>query len=179
MTKRVHILGASGSGTTTLGRALAQELGAEHFDADDFFWTPTDPPYQLARPAAERIALLLSRLPSADGWVFSGSAMGWAKPLEALYDLIVYLRVAAPLRLDRLKRREQERYGARIAAGGDLADTHVAFMTWATVYDTAGAEQRSRVAHEAWLSTQPAPVLRLDSAIAVDELVTQTLVALR
>ena len=32
---RIHITGASGTGTTTLGRALAQELRCAHFDSDN------------------------------------------------------------------------------------------------------------------------------------------------
>ena len=32
---KVHIVGASGSGTTTLARALAPELGAIALDSDD------------------------------------------------------------------------------------------------------------------------------------------------
>ena len=44
MIHRIHILGASGSGTTTLGRALAARLQCPHFDTDDCFWLPTDPP---------------------------------------------------------------------------------------------------------------------------------------
>jgi adenylate kinase family enzyme len=35
---RVHIFGASGSGTTTLGRTLAERLGVRFFDGDDYFW---------------------------------------------------------------------------------------------------------------------------------------------
>jgi adenylate kinase family enzyme len=42
---RIHILGASGSGTTTLGAALADRLGHPHVDADSLFWLPTDPPF--------------------------------------------------------------------------------------------------------------------------------------
>jgi adenylate kinase family enzyme len=41
---RVHVLGASGSGTTTLARALANHWSVPHADADDYFWVPTDPP---------------------------------------------------------------------------------------------------------------------------------------
>jgi hypothetical protein len=36
--KRIHILGASGSGTTTLGHALAARLQCPHFDTDAYFW---------------------------------------------------------------------------------------------------------------------------------------------
>src|SRR5207249_3761430 len=52
---RVHIVGASGSGTTSLGGALAARFGHRHLDTDDFFWVRTDPPYREKRPREERL----------------------------------------------------------------------------------------------------------------------------
>ena len=49
MVNRLHILGASGSGTTTLGRALAERLTYLHFDTDDYYWLSTDPPFTAQR----------------------------------------------------------------------------------------------------------------------------------
>ncbi len=111
--------------------------------------------------------------------MLSGSAIGWAKPLEPLYDLIVYLRLDPALRMERLRRREQARYGERIAPGGDLAASSAEFLRWAAAYDTAGPEQRSRTAHERWLASQAAPVLRLDSSEPVARLVAAVLPAIR
>lgn len=54
----IHILGASGSGTTTLGRAIQQTFGHTHLDTDDYFWVPTDPPYIEKRIPHERQRLL-------------------------------------------------------------------------------------------------------------------------
>jgi adenylate kinase family enzyme len=34
---RIHIMGAPGSGTTALGRALAEALAVPHHDTDDYF----------------------------------------------------------------------------------------------------------------------------------------------
>ena len=62
MIRRIHILGASGSGTTTLGRALAERLQGPHFDTDDYFWLPTDPPYTQRRERTERQRLLMDDL---------------------------------------------------------------------------------------------------------------------
>lgn len=45
MKNHIHILGASGSGTTTLGMELAKKMGYYHFDTDDFYWEQTDIPY--------------------------------------------------------------------------------------------------------------------------------------
>ena len=35
MINRIHILGASGSGTTTLAKELSKKLNYEYFDTDD------------------------------------------------------------------------------------------------------------------------------------------------
>lgn len=167
---RIHILGASGSGTTTLGGALGALLEIPHMDSDAFYWLPTDPPFQRPRPLAERRALLLDQLKPNASWILSGSAMQWAEPLEPLYDLIIYLRLDPALRMERLRKRELARYGARIGPDGDMSATSTAFLNWAAAYDTAGPEQRSRVAHEAWLASQTAPILRLDSSRPVTDL---------
>lgn len=168
---RVHILGASGSGTSTLGAALARSLGIRHLDSDNFYWLPTAPPFTSPRAPEARLALLQQEMATTPaGWVLSGSAVGWAQPIEPFYQLIVYLQLAPAVRMARLRRREQERYGERIATGGDLAAAHAEFLAWAERYDSAGPEQRSRAAHEAWLATQAAPILRLDSSAPVTEL---------
>jgi adenylate kinase family enzyme len=176
---RVHILGASGSGTTTLGAALANRLGFAHVDADSLFWLPTDPPFTTKRPKEERQAMLLRLLPAADRWVFSGSAPEWAKPIEPVYDLVVFLRLDQAMRMERLRRRDAARYGRRIEAGGDMAAANAVFMKWAEAYDVAGPEQRSLFVHETWLATLKVPVLRLDSAAPLKELVFAVLSRLK
>jgi adenylate kinase family enzyme len=172
---RIHILGASGSGTSTLGSALARRLGVLHADSDSFYWLPTDPPYTTPRPADDRQALLARRLPVAGDWVFSGAATKWAAPLEPFYDLVVFLRLDPTIRMDRLRRREAVRWGRRVQPGGDMATINAAFIAWAEAYDTAGSLRRGLVTHEAWLADQPAPVLRLDTSAPVDELVASVL----
>jgi len=139
---------------------------------------PTDPPFTTRRPADDRHALLLKLLPVTSRWVFSGSALKWAASLEPFYDLIVFLRIDPAARMERLRRRKAARYGARIDAGGDMADASAAVLLWAGAYDSAGPEQRNLIAHEQWLASQTAPVLRLDSAAPVQDFVAAVLVTL-
>lgn len=123
----------------------------------------------------ERLALLWERLAAHPSWVLSGSALKWGDPIVPLYDLIVFLTLDPTLRMQRLQMRERARYGHRIEPGGDMVEASAAFLAWAAAYDTAGPEQRSRVAHEAWLAARTVPVLRLDSAQPLETLTAAVL----
>jgi adenylate kinase family enzyme len=168
---RVHLFGASGSGTTTLGRALAQVRCVRYLDSDDYYWLPADPPYTLKRPPAERVRLIEQDVADVPVWVLSGSLCSWGDPLLPRFTLAVFLYLDPGRRLTRLAARERQRYGTRIEPGGDLHEKHQAFMSWAEAYDTARAPLRSLDLHERWMRRLPCPVLRLDSARPVSELV--------
>jgi len=159
----IHITGASGSGTTTLGAAVSKMLGVTHFDTDDFYWLPADPPFRRSRPPIERLFLLGQALNKADSWVLSGSVDKWGVPLVSRFDLVIFLSVATEVRLSRLVARETERYGeARLAPGGDRHDAHHDFLEWAAQYEDEPAVGRSRAKQEHWLSRLSCPVLRLE-----------------
>jgi adenylate kinase family enzyme len=98
MIHRIHILGASGSGTTTLGRALAERLQCPHFDTDDYFWLPTDPPYTQQRERTERQQLLMDDITAHDAWVVSGSLCGWGDVAISLFELVVFLSIPHDIR---------------------------------------------------------------------------------
>lgn len=51
----VHIYGASGSGTSTIGRFISNKLGYFFMDTDDYFWESTNPPYTIKRNVSDRI----------------------------------------------------------------------------------------------------------------------------
>jgi len=174
MPNRIHIFGASGSGTTSLATALAAKHGHRHFDTDDFYWLLTDPPYQHKRPPEVRLALLRSAFAHSASWVISGSLCGWGDPLIPEFELVVFLLVPSQVRLARLRMREIERYGHEaIAAGGQVHQTHVEFLDWAERYDTGGVEMRSRTLHEAWLARLPGAVLRLEDNQSVADQLAQ------
>src|SRR5579872_4341798 len=103
-TRRIHVTGASGSGVTTLGRALADALALPHHDSDDYFWLPTVPPYQTQRAVADRLRLMQELfLPRVD-WVLSGSIVGWGDAtatLVAHFDLVVFVQTSREIRVRR------------------------------------------------------------------------------
>jgi len=170
---RVHVLGGSGSGTSTLGRAVAARAGAAFVDADDFYWMPTDPPYREKREIPARRELLGAALDGAPSWILAGSMCGWGDVFVPRFRLVVFVSVPHDVRMERLLRRERGRYGAaRIEPGGDLHRDHEEFIAWARRYDDGGTDVRSRKLHEEWLARLPATcrVLRLDGERTVDGL---------
>ena len=102
-TRRLLITGASGAGTTTLGRAVADLWSVPHADVDDYFWLPTSPPYTDKRPDAERLRLMNELFLPRSSWVLSGSVMEWGDPLLEMLDAIVFLTVETELRMRRLR----------------------------------------------------------------------------
>jgi len=164
--RRLLITGASGAGTTTLGRSLADRWSVPHADIDDYFWVPTSPPYTQKRPEEARLRLMSELFLPRSAWVLSGSAMGWGDSLLELCDAVVFLTLDAGLRLSRLDERERARYGEDV---DEVAQR--AFFEWARGYDDPTFTGRNRVKHERWLAQASKPVLRLDSAAPVPELV--------
>jgi len=165
---RILITGASGSGTSTLGAALASSKGWSPVDADDYYWLPTDPPYQEARDHGARLQMILDELGRHETSVVSGSIMNWGAELEDSLALIVFLYVDAAIRVERLRVREQQKLGH--------ADPE--FLAWAADYDTGPTGGRSLAKHEAWLAARKCKVLRLEGDLTVErrvELVSDAL----
>jgi adenylate kinase family enzyme len=169
MLQRIHILGASGSGTTTLGRALAARLQCPHFDTDDYFWLPTDPPFTHQRERTERTQLLINDVTAQDAWVVSGSLCGWGDVAIPLFELVVFLWIPHDRRMARLRQREHARFGARILPGGDLYAQSQQFVAWAASYDDGGLDIRSRQRHDQWLGMLPCPILCFEGEYSSEE----------
>jgi adenylate kinase family enzyme len=176
---RVHIVGASGSGTTTLGRALATCLGATHLDTDDFFWLPTDPPFEKIRERGARQAMLGEALTREPSWVLSGSLCGWGDVFIPRFELVVFLWLAPDIRMARLRAREHARHGAAVAPGGARHAASEAFLTWAAGYDEGlDIPERCLRLHEQWLAALACPVVRISDAGDVESHVARVLSAL-
>ena len=160
---QVLVTGASGSGTTTLGRALSRELEVEFFDVDDYFWVPTKPPYQQQRKPSARLSLLVADLAKVPRSVTSGSVINWGGALEDSFSLIVFLALQPELRLARLRAREDARFGR--------ADP--TFLDWAAQCDGEALDVNSRTGDEKWLKKRVCPVLRIEGDIQIPEKVAR------
>ena len=163
---RLHVTGASGSGTTTLGRVLAAAWDAPHADTDDYFWRPTRPPFTEKRPETDRVALMHDIFVPRDAWVLSGSMVGWGPGVVERFDAVVFLSLDSDVRMQRLEQRGLAHRGVGLVDEAAVK----AFFEWASKYEDPSFGGRSRVTHETWLSTLSCPVLRLDSSATPEAL---------
>jgi uridine kinase len=161
----IHVIGASGSGTSTLGAVLAAKLDIAHLEADDYYWLPADPPFINKRDASERLSMLIADLQAQQNAVVAGSVVGWGHEVETVFDFIVFLYVDTEVRIERLKRREIERFGS----------ANPVFIEWAARYDKGPPEGRSLAKHKAWLEARSCPVIELRGNLSVSTQVAAVL----
>ncbi|OWA35015.1 hypothetical protein B9G55_14870 [Saccharibacillus sp. O16] len=174
--RHLHILGASGSGATTLGQALGQHLPHGVLDGDDYFWAHK---FDKIRPLEERQSKLKAELERRERWLLSGAVCGWGDLFKSYFDFVIFLYVPPEDRLSRLRDREMQRYGADILPGGTMYEQSQEFLDWAAGYDQAGEETRSLKLHEHWMADLSCPILRIEGMQSTEERVRIVLEALR
>ena len=165
----IHIFGASGSGTTTLGRKISEELGYRFMDTDDYYWLPTNPKFIEKRPIDKRLMLMKKDIEEAENVVISGSLTDWGDTLIPLFTLAIRLETLAEVRIERLKKREKEAFGSRIEKGGDMYEHHLEFIEWAKAYDDGDLDMRSKAKHDEWQKLLKCPLLLLDGVDNLNE----------
>lgn len=164
---KLHILGASCSGVTTLGKALASHLQIPYFDSDEYFWEKTNPPFTTRRSLALRNQMLSTDISQSNSWIIGGSLLKW--DLEIDFDLIVFLYIPHEVRMERLRKRELERYGDIIFTDPARNQQYNDFLNWANGYDDNTTQGRTLAAHESWLTEQNCSVLEIRGDYSVEE----------
>ena len=172
MKSKIHILGAAGSGTSTLGASLAKVLPYTHLDTDDYFWITK---FTEQRPIPERKQTLSEDLLHYEKWILSGAVCGWGDSFNSCFDLVIFLWVPPEIRIARLQKREVERYGKEARFGGSKYGQSQVFLEWASLYDQAGIEVRSKILHEHWMAELSCPILRIEGDYSVEEQVAMVL----
>jgi adenylate kinase family enzyme len=98
--KRVSVVGTTGSGKTTLARALSALLGSPHVELDALFWEP--------RWKMAELAVFRTRVASAaagDEWVIDGGYSAVRDLIWPRADTVVWLDYPLTVILPRLIRR--------------------------------------------------------------------------
>ncbi len=84
--RKVSVVGNSGSGKTTTGRALAQVLGVPFIEIDALYWQPGWTPLPM-----EELRQRLDDLTAGDGWVVDGNYSAVRDLVWGRADTVVWL----------------------------------------------------------------------------------------
>ncbi|RIV19790.1 adenylate kinase [Fibrisoma montanum] len=166
---KLHLFGASGSGVTTLGTALADVLGYPYFDSDTYYWEPTNPPFTVRRRPSERDQLIRDHLAGHEDWILGGSVINWGDHWLHAFDLAVFLWVPPAIRLERLKQREWSRSGDVIFTDSVRNNQYNEFISWASGYDDDTARGRTLTAHQTWMQTLSCPCIDIRGDTSVEQ----------
>lgn len=172
---KIHIMGASGAGSTTLGMALSRHLSFPYFDTDNYFWDPAGDPFTLKRDPELRNQMLMTDLVQHNNWIVGGSMVSWGAYWQIAFDLVVFLYVPPQIRLKRLEKREHERYGDIIFTDPVRNQKYQEFMSWAKSYEDIDSNRRSLRVHEEWLETLICPVIEIRGDTTVEDRVQKVL----
>ena len=164
---KILIFGASGSGTTTLASCLSQRTGFPHLEVDNYYWKPTNPPFQEKVDKTVRQKNLLLDFQSYNNAIVCGSMVSWGKAWETAFDFVIFIYLDNQTRMQRLKKREVERYGDQLLTDKRTQENSEAFLEWANKYDDPNFSGRSLKIHEDWIKKINRPVLRLDGLDAL------------
>jgi adenylate kinase family enzyme len=170
MSKGIIILGASGSGKTALGRELARQLNCQHFDCDDYLlrWD-TEIPFTQYNTKENRIKRMTNDLSRCTHFVLSGQMWSIRKAFESWFDLGVLLTVPTEIRVERIYRRELERWGDRVRPGGDMYENSQSHLFLAREYDMGEPPVVCIKRDEQWITELPCLVLCADGTKAIAE----------
>ncbi|MEA2635271.1 MAG: hypothetical protein QOH92_2038 [Chloroflexota bacterium] len=104
---KVHVIGPSGAGKTTLARELGARLGVPVYPLDQIAFTDT---HWMIRPLPDKVQAVREIL-QQPGWVAEGGHVGWTDPLLDAADVIIWLDVSL---LTTLRRRTRGLSGRQL-----------------------------------------------------------------
>jgi hypothetical protein len=119
--------------------------------------------------------MFTAAIAGVERWVLSGSLLRWDDEVMGLLDLVVFLRIPQAARIERLLKRERQRYGAKIDPGGSQYESNRYFMAAAEGYETGEYPVQNLPNARAWLSRLPCPVIEIEGVVSLDEAVAAVL----
>lgn len=173
---KILIFGASGSGVTTTGKILAKKINCDYFDSDEYFWKSSKTPFTERYDTEERNSKIKKDLQNSKNWILGGSIFEWGENVFPDFDLVIYLWIPSDIRMERLKKREFERYGKIIYNDPDRTLQFKNFMEWAADYDkNSGIANRNIESHRIWMESLKYPILKIEGDFSIQQRIEQIL----
>ena len=144
----IAIVGLNGSGKSTLAHALAQTLNMYEMDVEDYYFPnqrdarlsaldnlPSEDcnfceelPYSSPKSKSEVEEAILKDITSHERFILSCVSLNWKdNSILSAIDALIVLHAPMEVRLQRIKEREEKRFGDRTLPGGDMYEQQVEF----------------------------------------------------
>ena len=168
---RIQIIGASGTGKSTLGKYIADKEHIKWIDTDNYIWKNSG--FEEIYALEEQMQMYTADITTFDSYIASGSVFGWYPNGFTNRDLLVFLSLDEAQRMDRLVQRERER-GIELFLDEDGNYTND-FLAWCkTYYTDLNKDQTGTYAeHLHQIKISQSPVLKLDSSHSLATLYEQ------
>ena len=159
----IIVCGLNGCGKSTLGKALAKQMGYHFIDIENLYFTqPTiDTPYANPRSRSEVEKQLMEEVLKHSDFVFSAIKGDYGEELQRFFQYAIVIEVPKEIRTQRVRNRSFQKFGSRMLEGGDLYEAEEQFF--------AMAEARTETFYEQWLRSLQCPVIRVDGTRPIKE----------
>lgn len=131
---KIQVIGASGTGKSTLCKYISEKTGAFWIDTDKYLWK--DKSYIENYPVEERLKMYNYDIANHSEYIVSGSVHSWNPEGFNDKELLVLLILDEEIRMNRIYYREFERFGDRMFPGGDHYELTCEFIDWCKTYLT-------------------------------------------
>ena len=148
-------------------------------DADDYYWEKTDPPFQKKIPLEKRNQAITKDFQAQKNCIISGSMVSWGEEWASAFDLYIFLYLPPAIRMQRLRDREMERYGAALQTNEKFQADSDAFLEWASHYDDGTFQGRSLTIHLDWIEVLEGVILKIEGDTTVEDRVKSVMKQLK
>ena len=159
----IIITGLNGCGKSTVCKLLAKKLNYYSMDAEDYYFIDSDIPYSKFHTYEQTKKLMLNDIEKYNNFVLATVNCNLGKEISSMCKLAVVLKAPLYIRMERIKKREYEKFRDRVLQGGDLYESQQKF------YNKVSKRGDEHIIKQMKFITYP--VLAIDATLPIYDIV--------
>ncbi|MDE6385005.1 MAG: AAA family ATPase [Eubacterium sp.] len=159
----IIITGLNGCGKSTVCKLLAEKLNYYSMDVEDYYFIDSDIPYSKFHTHEQTKKLMLNDIVKHNHFVLETVNCDWGEEITSICKFAVVLKAPLNIRMKRIRKREEAKFGNRVSIGGDLYESQQKF------HNKVLARGEEHIAKQ--MQFINCPVLELDATLPVQDIV--------